>query len=64
VNSYGADRVCQCVRVQLENRWTDMDEIWYELCVIGDQRKLLPFNIMEMVLKALSTHEFVRWEQH
>jgi hypothetical protein len=30
MNAYMADHVCLSVRmIQLENRWTDLDEIWY-----------------------------------
>jgi hypothetical protein len=34
--AYTADQVCLSVRmIQLENRWTDLDEIWYGRYAIG-----------------------------
>jgi hypothetical protein len=37
MNAYRAGHVCLSVRmIQQENRWTDLDEIWYGRCAIGD----------------------------
>jgi hypothetical protein len=34
--------VCLSVRIiQLKNCWTDLDEIWYERCAIGDYPKIV-----------------------
>jgi hypothetical protein len=40
MNAYRAGHVCLSVRmIQLENHWTDLDEIWYGRYAIGDTLK-------------------------
>jgi hypothetical protein len=31
--------------IQLENRWPDLDEIWYGLYAIGDYPKIVLFKL-------------------
>jgi hypothetical protein len=39
--------VCPFVRkIQLENHWTDLDEIWYGGCAIGEYPKIILFKTM------------------
>jgi hypothetical protein len=65
MNVYRADRAClsvhPCVRmIKLENRWTDLDEIWYRCAYL----KILPFNILQPVIPTWRTNEPVRWDRH
>jgi hypothetical protein len=32
--------------IQLENRWTDLDEIWYGPYAIGEYPKIALFNFL------------------
>jgi hypothetical protein len=36
--------------IQLENRWTDLDEIWYGRYVIEDYPKILLYNFLQSVI--------------
>jgi hypothetical protein len=36
--------------IQLENRWTDLDEIWYGLCAIGDFPKIVLLNYLQSII--------------
>jgi hypothetical protein len=33
--------------IQFENRWTDLDEIWYGLYAIGDYPKIVLLNFLQ-----------------
>jgi hypothetical protein len=56
INAYWADHVCLSVRmIQLENRWTDLDEIWCGRFAIEGYHKLLLFNNIYTIL---SLHNF------
>jgi hypothetical protein len=48
MNEYRAGHVCLSVRmIQLENSWTDLDEIWYGRYAIGDYPKIILFNFIQ-----------------
>jgi hypothetical protein len=65
LNSRRADRVCPSVRmIQLENRWTDLDEIYYGRCAIRVYPKIvLLINFLQLVIPAWRTDEHVRWDR-
>jgi hypothetical protein len=57
--------VCPSVRmIQLENSWTDLDEIWYAGCVIGDYPKTALFYFLQSVTPTWRTNKLVRWDRH
>jgi hypothetical protein len=40
--------LCLSVRmIELENHWTDWDEIWYGGCAIGDYPKIVLLNFLK-----------------
>jgi hypothetical protein len=44
--------VCPCIRmsvlmIQLQNHWTDLDEIWYGLYIIGVYPKIVVLNFLQ-----------------
>jgi hypothetical protein len=46
-NACRAGHVCLSVRmIQLESRWTDLDEIWYGRHAIGDYPKIVLYNFL------------------
>jgi hypothetical protein len=48
VKAYRAGHVCLFVcMIQLENRWMDLDEIWYGHYAIGDYPKIVLFNFLQ-----------------
>jgi hypothetical protein len=48
MNAYRAGHVCLSVRmIQLDNRWTDVDEIWYGRYATGDYPKIVLFNFLQ-----------------
>lgn len=47
INAYRADHVCLSVRIiQIENRWTELDEIKYGCYAIGSYPKILLSNFL------------------
>jgi hypothetical protein len=62
MNAYGAGYVCLFVRpsarmIQLRNRWTDLDEIWYGRHAIGDYPKIVLLNFLQSVIPTWRTNE-------
>jgi hypothetical protein len=52
MNLYRAGHVCLSVRmIQLENSWTDLDEILYERCEIQDYPKIVLYNFLQSVIQ-------------
>jgi hypothetical protein len=52
MNEQTADAVCASVYVsmfQIDNRWTDFDETWYERYAIGGHPNLVLFNFLQSV---------------
>jgi hypothetical protein len=41
--------------IQLENRLTDLDEIWYERYAIGEYPKIVLFNFLQSVIPTWRT---------
>jgi hypothetical protein len=51
MNTYRTGHVCLHVRmIQLENRWTDLDDIWYERYAIEDYHKIVLHNFLQSVI--------------
>jgi hypothetical protein len=50
--------------IQLENRWTDLDEILYGRYAIGVYPKIIHFNSLKSIIHTWRTNEFVRWDRH
>jgi hypothetical protein len=50
-NAYKADSVYPSVRkIQLENHWRELDEIWYGSCAIGNYTKIILLDFLPMVI--------------
>jgi hypothetical protein len=65
MNAQRTDHVCLSVRViQLEKRWTDLDEIWYGRYAIGAYSKIALFNFLQQVIETWRTKELVTWDRH
>jgi hypothetical protein len=69
MNAYRAGHVCLFVRpsvrmVQLENSWTDLDEIWYGDYAIGDYPKIVLLNFLKSVISTWRKNKLVRWDRH
>jgi hypothetical protein len=65
MNAYRAGHVCLSVcpsvrMIQLENRWTDLDEIWYGRYATEDYPKIILFNYLQLVIPTWRTNQFVR----
>jgi hypothetical protein len=59
INTHRAGNVCLSVRmIQLENRWTDLDENWYGRYAIG--RYPLTPNFLQSTIQTWRTNELVR----
>jgi hypothetical protein len=60
--AYRASHICLSVfrMVQLENRWTDSDEIWYGLYAIGDYPKTVHSKFLQSVIPTWRTKKLVR----
>jgi hypothetical protein len=53
--------VCPSVRIiELDNRWTDLDEIWYVRYATGFYRKIILLNFVSSVIPTWRTNELVR----
>jgi hypothetical protein len=52
--------------IQIENRWTDLDEIWYGLYAIGAYLKIILFSYVQTIILTWRTDEHLRWgrDQH
>jgi hypothetical protein len=51
MNAHRAGLLCLYIRIiQLENRWQDLDEIWYGQYVFGKHPKIVLFNFIQAVL--------------
>jgi hypothetical protein len=50
--------------IQLENRWTDLDEIWYGRYAIGDNPKIERYNFLQSVIPTWRANKLVRWNRH
>jgi hypothetical protein len=48
--------------IQLENCWTNVDEIWYGLYAIGGYPKHMLTDFLHVVIPACQTNELVRWD--
>jgi hypothetical protein len=50
--------MCSYVRMtEIENSWTDLDEIWYGHYVIGVYPKIVLFNVLQSAVTAWRTKE-------
>jgi hypothetical protein len=57
--------VCPSVHViQLENRWMDVNEIWYGCYATGDYPQIVLYNFLQSVIPTWRTNKLVRWSQH
>jgi hypothetical protein len=57
MNAYRVDLVCLSARViQLDNRWTDLDGIWYGCYAIGVYRKVVVFSFLQSVIQTWRTN--------
>jgi hypothetical protein len=45
---------------QLENSWTEFDEIWYERYANGVHSNLVRFNLLHPVITIWQTREYVQ----
>jgi hypothetical protein len=50
--------------IQLENCWTDLDEIWYGCYTIGDYPKIVFYNFLQLVILTWQAKKLVRWDQY
>jgi hypothetical protein len=62
--AYRANHVCLSLRlsvrmIQLENRWTDLDDIWYGSYAIGIYPKIVLFNFLQSAIPIWRTSELV-----
>jgi hypothetical protein len=57
--------VCLSVRmIQLENRWRDLDKIWYRRYAIGDCRKIVLYNFLKSVIPTWRANKLVRLDRY
>jgi hypothetical protein len=64
MNAHRAGHVCLSVRmIQLENRWTDLDEIWYGYYAIGDYPEIVLLSFLKSVIRTWRTNKLVRWDR-
>jgi hypothetical protein len=63
MNAYRARHVYVRM-IQLKDRWTDLDEIWYGRYAIGDYPKIVLYNFLQSVMPAWPANELVRWDRH
>jgi hypothetical protein len=65
MNAKRAGNVCLSVRmIQLENRWTDLDEICYGRYATGDYAKIVLFDFLQKVIPTWRMNKLVRWDRH
>jgi hypothetical protein len=65
MNANRADHVCLSVRmIQLDNLWTDLDEIWNGYYAIGIFPKIVLFNFLQSIIPTWRTNKLVRWDRH
>jgi hypothetical protein len=65
MNAYRADHVYLSVRaIQLENRLTDLDDIWYGRYATGVYPKIILLNFLQSVIPTWRMNELVRWDLH
>lgn len=66
MKEYKADvSVGMSVRMfQIEDRWTDFDEIWYRHYAMLNHPNNVTFRFMRWVTSTYRTREIVRWERH
>jgi hypothetical protein len=65
MNAHKADHFYLSVRIiQLDNRWTDLDEIWYGRFAIRDYPKIVLFNFLQSVIQTWRKNKLVRWDRH
>jgi hypothetical protein len=62
-------RVTVCVRlsvgrIQLENGWTDLDEIWNGRYACRVCHKIVLFYFLQSVISTWRTNKFLRWDRH
>jgi len=50
--------------IQLENRWTDFDEIRYGCYVTGVCPKIVLINVLQSVIPTWRMNELVLWNRH
>jgi hypothetical protein len=50
--------------MELEDNWTDLDEIWYGDCTIWDYLKILLCKFKPTVVTKWLRKELARWGQH
>jgi hypothetical protein len=61
INLYMAGYICLSVHmIQLDNRWTDLDEIWYGRYTIGIYPKIVLFNLLHSIILTWRTNKLVR----
>jgi hypothetical protein len=69
MNTYRAGHVCLSVRlsvhiIQLENLWTDVDEICYGRYAIGVYPKIVLSNFLQSVIPTWQANKLVRWDRY
>jgi hypothetical protein len=66
MNMHRADDVCLpiCPCDQLENCWTDLDELWYGHYTIGVYPTIILFRFLQSVILTSQAYKLVRWGQH
>jgi hypothetical protein len=50
--------------IQLENHWTDLDEIWYGYYAIREQPLTVFFNFLQSIIPTRQTNKLVRLDRH
>jgi hypothetical protein len=57
--------ICPPVRtIKIENRWTDLDEIWYGCYAIGKYPKIVLYDFLQSVIPTWRANKLVRWYLH
>jgi hypothetical protein len=47
--------------IQLENCWTDLDQIWYGCYAIGEYPETVLYNFFQLVIPTWQMNKLVRW---
>jgi hypothetical protein len=64
MNAHRGGHICPSVRmIQVENRLTNLDEIWYGRYATGANPKIVIFNFLQSVLPPWQMHKLLRWDQ-
>jgi hypothetical protein len=50
--------------IQIENCWTDLDEIWYGRRAIGDYPEVVLLNFIQSIIPTWQMNKFVMCDQH